>query len=216
MPAINMAGPLVVVANPVLGKFVMMSAFSGPKGSPLDAKRFNPTTLVKENDPTNYSTGALNTGIGFGANKVTNVSTGSSPFTAPGAIKAAGYTDDYTPGISMPASTAAVPVLATTAILTAIGGGRSVITPGPGNTGLGVSTVSPYAVQPLLGWGNGASRDAGAGPAFTGFPTKMVTAAGAVAIGAVVETGFTNRSDFALVATDSVFGSGTTASAAIT
>ena len=63
MPATNMAGPLVVAANPTLGKFVMMSAFSGPKGSPLDAKRFNPTTLVKENDPTNYSTVAADTGL---------------------------------------------------------------------------------------------------------------------------------------------------------
>jgi len=200
MPASNMAGPLVVPANPSAGKFVLMSPFSGPDGSPKDTDQTG-----------NHSTGALNTGIGINATRRINVSTGTSPFTAPGAIKAAGFTDDYTPGVTMPNGTAA-----TLAILTAIGGGKSVITPSPGNTGLGVSTVSPYLVQPLLGFGNGGSRDAGAGPAFTGFPVKMVTAAAGVAVGAVIETGWVNRSESALVTTDSVFGSGTTASAAVT
>lgn len=226
MPAVNMAGPTVVPANPSAGKTVLMDPFSGPKGSPFDAKRFNPTTLLKEADPTNYSTGALNTGIGFGlgVGPVVNVSPGTAPATAAQALDDRGFTDDYTPGLSMPASTAAVPVLATTAILTAIGGGKSVITPGPGNTGLGVSTVSPYAAQPLLAFGTGvapftaagSSRDAGAGPAFTGFPLKAVTAAGAVADGAAIETGFVNRTGKAMVATESAFGSSTTASPAVT
>jgi len=207
MPAINMAGPLVVAANPSLGKFVMMDAFSGPKNSPLDAERFNPTTFAREADLTNYSTGALSTGIGMGCNHVLNVAAGTSPATPPQAIKNAGFTDDYTPGITRPNG-----VAATTAILTAIGGGRSIITPGPGNTGLGVSTVSPYTAVPLVGFGNGGSRDAGAGPVFTGFPTKMVTATGAVAIGADIEAGWANRSDFAMVATESAFGSGSTPS----
>ena len=199
MPAANMAGPLVVPANPSAGKFVLMSPFSGPKGSPFDRDTTG-----------NNSTGALMTGIGINATRRINISTGTSPFTAPGAIKAAGFTDDYTPGVTMPGGTAA-----TLAILTAIGGGKSTIV-GGGNTGLGVSTVAPYAVQPLLGFGNGGSRDAGAGPAFTGFGTKMVTAAGAVAVGAVIETGFVNRGDAAMVTGDSLFGSSTTASAAVT
>jgi len=200
-----MAGLTIVPANPTLGKFVMMSPFSGPKGSPFDKDQAG-----------NFSTGALSTGIGFGANKVTNVSTGTVFATPVQAIKNAGFTDDYTPGVSLPAVTVAFPTgLAPDARLTAIGGGRNVIT-GGGATGLGISTPSPYAVQPLLGWGNGASRDGGAGPAFTGFATKMVTAAGAVAIGAVIETGFTNRSDQVMVLNDSAFGSATAASAAIT
>jgi len=190
-----MAGPLVVPANPSGGKFVLMSPFSGPKGSPLDKDQTG-----------NNSTGALSTGIGINATRKINISTGTSPFTAPGAIKASGFTDDYTPGVTLPGGTAA-----TTAILMAIGGGRSVITPGPGNTGLGVSTVSPYTAVPILGFGNGGSRDGGAGPVFTGFAVKMVTAAGAVAVGAVIETGWVNRSESAMVTGDSVFGSGTAA-----
>lgn len=215
MPARNMAGPTVVPANPSAGKVVLMSPFSGPKGSPFDRDQAG-----------NHSTGALNTGIGFGlqTGPVINVAAGTSPATAAQAIKNAGFTDDYQPGLSMPASTAAVAVLATTAILTAIGGGKSVITPGPGNTGLGVSTVSPYAAQPLLAFGTnvppysaaGSSRDAGAGPAFTGFGIKAVTATGAVADGAAIETGFVNRTGRAMVATESAFGSSTTASPAVT
>jgi len=201
-----MAGATVVPANPSDGKFVMMSPFSGPKGSPFDKDQAG-----------NFSTGALSTGIGFNATPRINVSSGTAPATAVQAIKNKGYNDDYTPGVNLPAVTVAFPTgLAPDARLLAIGGGRSIITPGPGNTGLGVSTVSPYAVQPLLGWGAGSSRDAGAGPAFTGFPVKMVTAAGAVAIGAAIETGFVNRTEAAMVATDSAFGSSTTASAAIT
>jgi len=208
-----MSGPLATPANPAGGDAVLMSPFSGPKGSPFDASMFHPTTGVKSKDPNNFSTGALNTGIGFGLSvgPVINVATGTSPATAPQAIKNRGYTDDQTPGVTLPNGTAA-----TTAILTAIGGGKSVITPGPGNTGLGVSTVSPYVAQPLLAFGAGASRDAGAGPAFTGFATKMVTAAGAVADGAAIEAGFTNRTGVAMIATDSAFGSATAASPAVT
>jgi len=207
MPAMNMAGTVPVPANPSTGKFVMMSPFSGPKGSPLDAKRFNPTTLVKENDPTNYSTGALNTGIGTGCNHVINVAAGTSPATPPQAIKNSGWSDDYIPGMNTPAVTAAPD-----ARFTSIGGGRSNILPAPGNTGFGVSTPVPFSAVPLLGWGAGGSRDAGAGPIFTGFPTKTVTATGAVAIGAAIEANWLNRSDFAMVATESAFGSGTAAS----
>jgi len=206
MPARNMGSLVSLPANPATGKAVLMSPFSGPKGSPLDKDQTG-----------NASTGALSTGIGFGLNvgPVINVANGTAPATAAQSIKDKGYTDDYTPGISMPASTAAVPVAATLAILTAIGGGKNTIV-GGGATGLGVSTVAPYVAQPLLAFGAGSSRDAGAGPAFTGFGTKMVTAAGAVADGAAIEAGFTNRTGVAMIATQSAFGSSTTASPAVT
>lgn len=196
MPAFNMSG--TAAANPSAGKFVIMSPFSGPSGSPFDAVIINPTTFAKTKDPNNLSTGALNTGIGFGANHIIGL-------TAPQSIKDAGFTDDYTPGVTLPGGTAA-----TTAILTAIGGGKSTAAAN------GIAPTVPYLVQPLLGFGNGGSRDAGAGPAFTGFGSKMVTATGAVANGAAIEAGFVNRSGVGMVTGQSAFGSSTTASAAVT
>lgn len=187
MPAINMAGPVVVPANPSGGQTVLMSPFSGPTGSPLD------------NDQTgNYSTGALNTGIGFGCNHIINP-------TAPASIRNAGFTDDYTVGVSMPSG-----VPATLAILTAIGGGKSNAATN------GAAATAPYNVQPLLAFGNGGSRDAGAGPDFTGFATKTVTAAGTVANGAVIETGWVNRSGVSMVTGQSAFGNSSAASAPVT
>lgn len=198
MPALNMGSPASPAANPSTGKAVMMSPFSGPKGSPFDAVAINPTTLVKAKDPNNFSVGALNTGIGM------ELSVLVGP-TAPASIKAAGFNDDYTPGVTLPNGTAA-----TTAILTTIGGGKSTANVA------GIAPTVPYAAQPLLGFGNGGSRDAGAGPAFTGFGMKMVTAAGAVAAGAAIETGFLNRTGVALVTGQSAFGSSNTASPAVT
>lgn len=187
MPAINMGGPLAVPANPSGGKFVMMSPFSGPTGSPLD------------NDQTgNASTGALNTGIGMNATHIIGP-------TAPASIRAAGFNDDYTPGVTLPSGAAAAD-----ARLTAIGGGKS----GPA-TG-GIAETDPYDAQPLLGFGAGGSRDAGAGPAFTGFAVKMVTATGAVADGAAIEAGFINRTGQGMVSGQSAFGSSNTASPAVT
>jgi hypothetical protein len=92
------------------------------------------------------------------------------------------------------------------------GGGRTVAStalkgvpfpPNPYTAGFGIGAA-----------GNGGSRDAGAGPAFTGFPAKMVTATGAVATGAAIEAGFLNRTGVALVTGQSAFGSSNTASAA--
>lgn len=177
-------------ANPSAGQFVIFSPFSGPKGSPLDT------------DSGHASTGALNTGIGFGANHVVGL-------TAPQSIKDAGFTDDYTPGVTKPDGTAS-----TNSTLVAIGGGRS-DAPSDASGSTGEAATNPYTAGfALNGAGNGGSRDAGAGPAFTGFATKMVTAAGAVANGAAVETGFTNRSGVALVTGQSVFGSATAGGAA--
>lgn len=184
MPAFNMGG--VAAANPSAGRFVMMSSFSGPKGSPFD--RAGSDAL---------STGALSTGIGFGANHIIGP-------PAPQSIKDAGFTDDYTPGVTRPNG-----VAATTSILVAIGGGKSTAAVN------GIAPTVPYTAGfGLCGFGEGASRDAGAGPAFTGFNTKMVTATGAVANGAVIETGFTNRSGQAMTTGQSAFGSNVAAQAA--
>lgn len=188
MPAINMAGPTVVPANPSAGKVVLMNPFSGPKGSPKDKDQTG-----------NYSTGALCTGIGYGCNHIIGP-------TAPQSIKDAGFDDDYTPGVTMPNGVSA----ATDARLTCIGGGRSNAATN------GIATTNPYNAQPLLAFGGGGSRDAGAGPAYTGFATKTVTATGAVADGAAIETGFVNRNNgAAMVSGQSAFGSSTAASAAV-
>jgi hypothetical protein len=187
------------IANPSLGNFTIFDLLSGPKGSPKDrdvdiAYLASPGSAGTASG--NASTGALSTGIGFGSPPVIGL-------TAPASILAAGYNDDYTPGITKPDNTAA-----TTSILMYIGGGRS------SNDAAGTS--SPYTAGfGIGGAGQGGSRDAGAGPAYTGFVTKMVTATGAVATGAAVETGYSNRSGVALVTGQSVFGSFGTASAAV-
>lgn len=186
MPARNMGSAQSLPANPSAGKFVMMSPFSGPKGSPFDKDQTG-----------NASTGALSTGIGMNATQIIGP-------TAPASIKAAGFNDNYTPGVTLPNGSAAPD-----ARLTCIGGGKS----GPATGGVAANT--PYNAQPLLGFGAGGSRDAGAGPAFTGFAVKMVTASGAVAIGAAVEAGFLNRTDRAMVSGESVFGSANAASPAV-
>lgn len=188
MPARNMGSAISLPANPSTGKAVLMSPFSGPKGSPFDKDQTG-----------NASTGALCTGIGFGLNRVIGP-------TAPQSIKDGGFNDDYTPGVTLPNGTAA-----TLATLTCIGGGKS------GAAANGIAATAPYNVQPLLGFGEGGSRDAGAGPAiFTGFATKTVTATGAVATGAAIEAGFVNRTGVAMVSGQSAFGSNTAASAAVT
>lgn len=184
MPAINMAG--VVASNPSAGKPVLMNPFSGPKGSPLDMDQAG-----------NLSTGALNTGIGFGPNVII------SPPANPN-IKNAGFTDDYTPGVTRPNG-----VAATNATLTCIGGGRSTAAVN------GVAPTAPCNAQPLLGFGNSNSRDAGAGPAYTGFGTKMVTASGSVAAAAAIETGFLNRTGRAMTTGESAFGVSDAASTAV-
>ena len=192
-------------------KAVLMCPFSGPTNSPFDGRTmaFSGTEPVYTNDPTNTSTGALSTGIGFGIGTATVINVANGEGTAPVAIDNRGFTDDYTPGVTLPSG-----VAATTAILTAIGGGKSTAAAD------GIAPTVPYAAQPLLAFGNGGSRDAGAGPVFTGFGSKMVTATGAVAVGAAIEAGFTNRTYPAggpgMVATESAFGSATAASPAVT
>ena len=197
MPALNLGSPAVPASNPSTGVFVIMNPFSGPKGSPFDAKQIDPTSKLLVAAPNNFSTGALNTGIGFGSPPIIGP-------TAPASIKAAGFNDDYTPGVTLPGGTAA-----TDARLTCIGGGKSTATVN------GIAPTVPYKAQPLLGFGNGGSRDAGAGPAFTGFGIKTVTATATVANGAAVEAGFLNRSGVSITTGQSVFGSNPAASAAV-
>lgn len=181
------------LANPTQGSAVVIfDLLSGPKGSPFD-KDAGSTTAC--------STGALCTGIGFGSppviDPISNPLISNSLF----GILRKGFSDDYTPGATKPDGTAT-----TDATFMYIGGGKS--------TATGVS--SPYTAGYGIGSaGNGGSRDAGAGPAFTGFQIKTVTASAGVANGAAVEAGFTNRSGLALISGQSVFGSSTTASAAV-
>jgi len=218
MPA-SLPGSTAVqnAANPSVGLAVLINPFSGPKGSPFGGRTITSWSAgnpVYTNDATNLSTGGLQTGIGFGSPPVIG---------APAAtfIKEGGFTDDYTPGVSYFTSATAMQS-ATTAILTAIGGGKSSIVDGTGAGNNGtpasekVSVPAPYAAQPILMAGQGGSRDAGAGPAFTGFGTKLVTAVGTVANGVAVETGFLNRSGVSITVGQSVFGSATAASPAVT
>lgn len=204
MPAFLMNG--VANANPTVGKVVLMSPFSGPRGSPFDAQAFDPLTFAKALDNSNLSTGALSTGIGFGGNNFDGVADNALGRVLPDQ----NFTDDYTPGVTKPDGTAA-----TTSDLVAIGGGKSTASAVGGTTQGAAPTVPYTAGFGLLGFGGGGARDAGAGPTnFTGFGLKMVTAVGAVAVGAAVEAGFLNRTSFALNAGKSVFGQNNVASAA--
>jgi hypothetical protein len=173
-------------ANPSAGQAVMMDALSGPKGSPFD----------KDNTG-NASTGALCTCIGFGSNVVVGP---SLLYGTPPAGVNGGFVDDSS-GVGANST------------YVYIGGGRSVTSSGVNPAGQ--AGVNPYTAGFVpTGAGNGGSRDGGAGPAFTGFTTKIVTAAAGVANGAAVETGWTNRSGVALVTGQSTFGSSTAAQAA--
>lgn len=137
----------------------------------------------------NASTGALCTGIGFG----------SPPIFGANVIDD-NFSDDYTLGVTKPDGT---PDNFSTLVY--IGGGRS----NPDGT------PDLYSAGFAVGMaGNGGSRDGGAGPAFTGFPIKTVTATATVANGAAVEAGWTNRSGQSITAGQSVFGSSTTPNAA--
>ena len=215
------------------GNSASFSPFSGPKGSPFDAKMYpsngaNYTTVSVANTA-DHSTGGLSTGIGFESTDngqlVAGIRTGDLivttggttkgiPANGPGAIN--GFTDDYQPGITLPSGASA-----TLATMLAIGGGKSTITVVAGDVAKGLSVVSPYNVQPILDMGVGGSRDAGAGPAFTGFGMKSVTATADVAQGAAIEAGFVNRtapaaSGIVLKNGSSAFGSATAASPAVT
>jgi hypothetical protein len=186
-------------ANPSAGQAVIFDALSGPKGSPLDVRIItgwvggSPQYANDAAGQSQVSTGAMCTGIGFGCNVGVPIRPigGQTPAQA---IRAAGFTDDTGAGLAYPNSS-----------IIYMGGGRS--------TNKGVANPYTEGYIPCNA-GNGGSRDGGAGPAFTGFVGKFVTATGAVANGAAVETGWINRSGVAIGANDSVFGSSNAAQAA--
>jgi hypothetical protein len=192
-------------ANPSQGRFVTFDPLSGPKGSPLGGRTLSfdaNNHPVYTPDATNLSTGALATGIGFGDSDIINVGGAA-------AIFAAGFNDNDIPGERPVYAAGGPPPVVSSSVIDStrmyIGGGRSTNTGAPNPYTAGIA---------LCGAGNGGSRDGGAGPAFLGFPMKMVTATGAVANGAAIETGWTNRSGVSLKTGESCFGSGTAALAA--
>ncbi len=227
-------------ANPAVGpRFTMFDPLSGSKGSPFDAKEidystgtppgWNATTkipITKAADQYNLSTGALSTGIGFGANSPVMAAGAGGP---PLRFADGNFTDDYIPGATKPDGTAA-----TNSTYAYIGGGKSAIQDGTGHgagpTGNGypagwfTSQPVPYLTGFALGGMGGigldaspligSSRDAGAGPAFTSFPVKLVT--GAALRGVAIEPNWINRSPLNLVAGQSAFGSGVNATVAPT
>lgn len=174
--------------NPSAGPLVIMDPLSGPDGSPYD-----------KDSTGNASTGALSTGIGFGGNVI-----------GAGQIQPL-WNDNDIPG-EVPTYAAPPPagVVASSAINSTrmyIGGGRMVANNTAGDKLQRPFLPSPYTAGVAIGAaGAGLTRDNGAGPAFLSSPLKLVTAAAGVAIGAVVETGFTNRSGVALTTGQSVFG----------
>jgi hypothetical protein len=163
---------------PSAGRVVSFDALSGPKSSPLD-----------KDTAGNASTGGLSTGIGLSPQgSVIRLNPRTKPQTAAQAIIDAGFTDD---------SVAGAPGSDSTKIY--IGGGKSTA-----NVNGKAPTVPYTAGYAICHAGNGQVREASA----LGTPSKVVTAVGAVADGAAVETGWLNRSGVALVSGDSVWGVG--------
>ena len=185
---------------PTQGSLVMLDCLSGPKAAPLDASKIDYTTgtppgwnattkiPIKLNDPLNLSTGALSTGVGFGGATI--------PVGVVKTVSNGNFTDDYAPGISTPTPGAAVD-----SRYLYVGGGKSLAggAPVPYTAGFGLCAA-----------GKGAAREASA----KGFATKLVTAPGAVAVDAVVETGFVNRTGVAMTTGQSTFGVASAALAA--
>jgi hypothetical protein len=182
------------LANPSQGGAVIFDPLSGPKGSPLD-----------RDNSGNCSTGGLSTGIGFGPNTIFGP-------TAPASLLAAGFNDDQVPGArGVSYGTLNTPL----SRFMYIGGGRMIANVHATEKFSIPFVPSEYTAGIAIGAaGGGGSRDGGAGPAFTAFAMKMVTATGAVAIGAAIEAGFVNRSAAAMVSGQSAHGSSSTQLAA--
>lgn len=165
------------------GAQVFINPFDGPATSPLD-----------RDSSGNFSTGALTTGIGFSPDYIFGVGQSIPPQ----------FNDDYAVGKSYNAVGGLSSMANST--LVAIGGGKSTACVD------GIAPTTPYTAGfSLCAYGGGSARDAT--PAGSGFATKLVTATGAVAVGAVIETGFNNRSDRALVTGESTFGIATASNA---
>lgn len=139
----------------------------------------------------NASTGALSTGIGMGPN--TRIF-GSLDLAV-----------NYVPGVTRPDG-----AQATNSTLMYIGGGRcaanldGIANPTPYTAGFGIGAA-----------GDGGGRDAGTAKPYTGFSMKILQATAPVADGAVLGTGFNNRSGVTVPTSFRQFGVSTTASAAV-
>jgi hypothetical protein len=188
-----------------------MSPFSGPKGSPFDAKSYpagikSPVLADRVADPTNYSTGAMSTGIGMGVDgRLNGINAPLYSAAIPASVN--NPVAGYEPGKTLPNG-----VAATDARLLAIGGGKS-----SANTVATPSVPVPYLVQDILAFGNGGSRDAGAGPAFTGFGMFLATASATTANGAAIgASGTKNRSGVSMATGLSQYGSNDAASDPVT
>jgi hypothetical protein len=189
-------------ANPSAGLPATFDLLSGPKGSPFDK------------DPAGKaSTGALSTGIGYGPTTLfapippINAG-GSGAFNGGPAQPTPKYIYHYIVGQSTPNPGAAAP----DSRYMYIGGGRSSATgatfgrpfpPNPYTAGYGIGAA-----------GNGGARDAGAGPAFTGFLMQSV-AGNVIAPGAAIEAGWLNRSGATVPNQGGAFGVSNAASAAV-
>ena len=145
---------------------------------------------------TNASTGALCTGIGYGPTVL-----------LPGQTSGV-FATGYVPGVTKPDGTAS-----TDSTLMYIGGGKCTANVG------GSAPVVPYTAGFGIGAaGNGGLRDAGAGPAYTGFNIKLAVAATDVAAGGDLITGasgFVNRSGVTVKSGQGQFGVNKVASAAV-
>jgi len=217
--------------NPSAGRVVVFDPLSGPKGAPLDSKVFDYSTgtpagwnastrvpiLVDNDDESGVSTGALQTGIGFGTQVISQQGdrAGHGTPSAPLGIFSSGYNDNGIPG-EEPTYTAPPPpgVVTSNAIDSTrmyIGGGNMIANEGTLVADRGVPFIPlPYDEGiAICAAGNGAPRDDSVLP--TGFPLKAVTASGAVAAGAAIEAGWENRSGVAMVTGQSAHGIGTTA-----
>jgi hypothetical protein len=199
----------------------MFDPASGPKGSLFDAKKITGWTFngVTANgmptygaDAGNISTGALQTGIGFGL-AVGPAGLNGVVGTGTDRDDTGNFTSQAIPGTSLPSN-----VAATDARLLYIGGGKSDVN--------GVAT--PRAVSQLCCAGGGrylptivagASRDGGTNQ---GFGTKLVIAPSDIAFGSAIVAGHLNRASkqnnvtgeedqITLLATRAAFGSATAA-----
>jgi hypothetical protein len=198
------------LANPSAGRPVIFDPLSGPKGSPFDKGSVGTA-----------STGALSTGIGFGMNSIfyalqrDGVTLLSPQVTA----AQAGFNYNQEPGTKPTYAAPPPPNVVTTNFTDGrymyIGGGRSTANATTPDKYSVPFVANPYVTGiALLAAGNGGSRDAGAGPAFTGFGMRLLAATGAVANGNVVVVGYTTRSGIGLVNGQSVFTSEVAAQAA--
>jgi hypothetical protein len=96
-----------------------------------------------------------------------------------------------------------------------IGGGRTILNPIVADRPSIPFSPNPYVTGvAICAAGNGGSRDAGAGPAFTGFPVRLLAPTGTVLNGSPVVAGFVNRSNVSITNGQAVFTSETTALAA--